>query len=413
MGPGSFSSRVFLHHNPAYAADAEGIRGFLGETWVHQSSVMMHASGALLIAGALLAVLLLTHRMRNITDTGSALAMRARGMKWARILLVVGWAINLLGGTMRLFEPDHPSIAEIGAVAWVQVILIKHVFILGALLASLIAVEWAPRLWHRYRPRAAAIGLVFVFLSAVLGGVSSGLPVPAQSAMMNPPSLGVPSPSPGEHVVEYKNTTFQITGSPVAPAQQEFPFEVDHWAFAMTARIEWTTQSNMIDAWLVDPNGDTVARLTPSQGTTAQTHVDVNLYPGTWVLLMETSQSLMESVHASIKLERGTAQERVLEGTVHVSADGFFEINFWMDPGDHFHYHWHVPDAHGPVHWDIHTHPDGEVRYHERGEAHDGEGDFISGNEQIYSIMWLPLEDRSFTITYRVEGSFRLHSIYG
>lgn len=400
-----------LHHNPAYASEAEGIRGFLGETWVHAVSVMMHASGALLIAGALLAVLLMSHRIRSAADAGTEIALRSRALPVARMLVVVGWGVNLLGGTMRLLEPDHPTIAEVGTIAWVQVLLVKHIVILAALLLSLVAVEWAPRLWHKYASRAAGAGIVLVLISAILGGVSTGLPVPAQDFMMSPPSPGVPSAPPGEYVVDYKNTSFDLTGTPLSPALQEFPFEVDHWAFSMTARVEWGLEQSEFTAHLVDPNGDTAVRLDPGP-TWAEGKVDVNLYPGTWVLVISSSQALSETVAVSVMVERGTSGTRILEDTVTVER--FFELNFWMDPGDWFHYEWSVPEAHGPVRWDIHTHPDPEtVTYHKIGEAHEGEGHFEAGNEQIYSLMWLALEDRAFTITYRVEGTFRLHSIYG
>lgn len=407
--PGRLS---LLHHNPEVAANAEGVRGFLGETWVHPISVMLHTSGALLIAGALLAVILMTHRARHAADPGSAIALRGRALPWARGLLVAGWALNLLGGSMRLFEPDHPTLAEIDTVTWVQVLLVKHIAILVALLASLVAVEWAPRLWHRFSPQAASLGIILVFVSAILGGVSTGLPVPADEMFMQPSSAGVPSAPPGELVVDYRNTSYQnVMGTPLEPFQQEFPFEVDHWAFNMSARVEWTMEQSEFSAHLLDPNEDAVQVLQPGPSW-LEGRVNVNLYPGTWILVVESEQALRETVDVSIEIDKGTSGTRILEDTVTVGRDDFLELNFWMDPDDEFHYEWLVPDAHGPVYWDIHTHPDDEVRYHERGEAFQADGHFTAGNEQIYSILWAPVEDRSFTISYRVEGDFRLHSIY-
>ncbi len=402
-----------LHHNPEFAANAEGVRGFLGQTWVHQFSVMLHTSGALLIAGALLAVILMSHRARHATDLGSAIALRGRTLPWARGLLVAGWALNLLGGSMRLFEPDHPTLGEIDTVTWVQVLLLKHIAILVALLASLVAVEWAPRIWHRLSQQAAFLGIILVFVSAILGGVSTGLPVPADEMFMRPSSAGVPSAPPGEHVVDYWNTSDeQVIGTPFEPYHKEFPFPVDHWAFNMSARIEWGMDQSEFRAHLVDPNGDTAQHLDPGP-TWAQARVNVNLYPGTWILVVESEQALNENVDVFIETDAGTSGTRILEDTVTVGRDDFLELNFWMDPDDDFHYDWSVPDAHGPVYWDIHTHPDDEVRYHERGEAFQADGHFTAGNEQIYSILWAPTGDQSFTISYRVEGDFRLHSIYG
>lgn len=401
-----------LHHNPEYAADATGVRGFLGETWVHQISVMLHASGALLIAGALLAVLLMASRMHHAATAGDALEIRMRGLPWARIVLIVGWALNLLGGTMRLFEPDHPGIAEIGTVAWVQVILIKHGFILVALLASVWAVEWVPKLWRRYASHAAVVGIVFVFLAAILGGVSSGLPVPAQEGMFPARTISAPSEPPGERVEVFTNSSFSsVTAGPLNEWEQELPFRVDPWAFNLSARLEWGSSQSEFTGRLVDPNGDTAAHLEITGPTTAIGIVDVNLYPGPWVLVINSDQAIMDTVAASVKAEEGTAGERTFEGTATVT-DRFLELNFWMDPGDHFHYHWSVPAAHAPVYWDIHTHPDGEVRYHEQGEAGQRQGDFVAGNEQIYSILWAPAGDRGFTIEYQITGTMRLHSVY-
>ncbi len=405
----------FLHHNPDYAADATGVRGFLGETWVHQVSVMFHASGALMIAGALLAVLLMAGRMRHATTTGQALDLRGRGLPLARILVVSGWGLNLLGGTMRLFEPDHPGIAEIDTVTWVQVLLVKHILILGALIASLLAVEWAPRLWRRYAPQAAVVGIVLVFLSAVLGGVSTGLPVPSDEAMSTSNIRG-PSDPPGEQVDVYSNTTYNpVSAGPLNRWEQEFPFRLDPWTFNLSARLEWGSEQSEFTARFIDPNGDTAASVTQTGPTTAIGRVDVNLYPGAWILEIESTQAVMDLVAVSIKAEEGTAGERTFEGTATVN-DGFLEFNLWMDPDDHFHYHWSVPSAHAPIYWDIHTHPDpddlSQVRYIEEGETGEGDGEFVAGNERVYSILWAPVGDQGFTIDYRITGTMRLHSVY-
>lgn len=404
----------FLHHNPEYAADATGVRGFLGETWVHQVSVMFHATGALLIAGALLAVLLMAGRMRHATTPGEAFDLRGGGLPLARILVIAGWALNLLGGTMRLFEPDHPGITEIGTVAWVQVLLIKHLLILGAVVASLIAVEWDPRLWRRLAPQAAVVGIIFVFLSAVLGGFSTGLPVPSDEAMSAGAGIRGPSDPPGTLVEDYTNASYEsITAGPLNPWEQELPFRVDPWAFNLSARIEWGSGQSEFTGSLVDPNGHTAAHLEQTGQTTAMGIVDVNLYPGAWTLVIESEQAIMDLVAVSIKAEEGTAGERTFEGTATVDGDGFLELNLWMDPDDHFHYDWSVPSAHAPVYWDIHTHPDeSQVRYIEQGEAGQGEGEFIAGNERVYSILWAPVGEQGFTIDYHVTGTMRLHSVY-
>ena len=38
--------------------------------------------------------------------------------------------MNLLGGTMRLFEPAHPSLLAFFSDRWVSVMLFKHAFVL-------------------------------------------------------------------------------------------------------------------------------------------------------------------------------------------------------------------------------------------------------------------------------------------
>lgn len=139
--------QVLAHHDPDAAQGAEGIRAWLGEAWVHQTSVTLHATGALLVAGGLAAVLL----MRSLRSDQGWSAWNERSRSWVRLAVMGGWGLNFLGGVMRLYEPDHPGLASFGEVTWVQVLVLKHVALLGAIIFSLLAIEMGPDAWTRSR----------------------------------------------------------------------------------------------------------------------------------------------------------------------------------------------------------------------------------------------------------------------
>lgn len=395
--------RILAHHDPDH--QGSGIRGFLGETWVHQVSVTLHATGALLVAGGLAAVLL----MRTLHRPEGAAPWSPGNHTWVRVAILGGWAVNLLGGSMRLFEPDHPSITAIGDNSWVQILVVKHVALLGAIFFSLLAIELWPRLWTKRLRQHAVIALVLVLFASISGGASTGFMLDTPGPM----SEGEPAGDVGwgdQPVVSWHNTTVPFGGAtPLSPRESSIPVSVPAAVTELWLTIEWENPAGEFWAVLYDARGDPQGTTHNTTDTQAELTIDDAIAGGTWELRVYSTFSLSDSVQTSIRITQGGHELRVLEETV--SLTNGFEINLYMAPGAYFNYSWHIEEGE-PVAWDIHSHPEGRVEIHEEGRDEHAEGAFVAGPDEVYSIYWRPDPGQMVTLTYHLEGNFTLHSIY-
>lgn len=404
--PGTWP-RFLLHHDPDAAANAEGFRAVLGEAWAHQAAVVFHTTGALVVAGALAAVLYLVTVHHNEASPWSTRARRN-----VRTALFVGWVINFLGGVMRLYEPDHPGLSSAPEVAWVNAILIKHLALLAAVGFSVLAVELGPATW-RARPRAnAVIALALVLVSSLIGGVASGLPLGhmEDDSMVGTGGDDESLAFSGAHVT-YQNSSIPMTATPVAPSRSSVSLEVPQLVSEIWVGLEWTLDQSVISAELWDPSGEVVAESGGVTATTAELSLTRNIIAGQYTIVVRSSQAVQETVSVTARITQGEGGIRVLSETVTVAGLGF-EINMYMDPGEWFTYEWSVASGEPAVVWDIHSHPGGQVVVHESGTATNGEGNFTAGEDEIYSIYWQPAPGQVVTLTYRLEGPFRVHSIF-
>lgn len=403
---------TFLHHGDAPEGTSQ-LRLWLGETWVHQSAVILHAVGALLVAGGLIAIMVM-----RWWGTAELSVLRWKGRdRWVRSAVLGGWALNGVGGLMRLFEPDHPGLTMIGDVAWVQVLFIKHIALIGALWLSLLALDLGPRRWTADPPQKAFFAVVLVLLSAVLGGMSTGLVIPGvMDDEMDDPLGGLDGSGGAERYV-WTNASVTLTGTPLGGDTQEVPLQVSALASEILVVVTWTNDRLAVTGRLVDPSGEVADERTRGDDPIRPTNslelaaLADQVVPGQWKVVLTTERAVQESVSVSARVTESGSGLRVLEDTITITAGNFGELNFYMDEGDWFNHTWHVEE--GPaVDWDIHSHPDAAtVNVHEEGNGKSGSGNFTAGPDGIYSILWIAPDNEDVTLHYRVAGVYRVHSI--
>lgn len=402
----SLLSWVLLHHDPNAAEGASGFRAWLGEAWVHQISVTLHATGALLVAGGLAAVLL----MRSLRSDEGWTAWNPQNRAWVRAAVLGGWVLNFLGGAARLFQPDHPGLDHIADVAWVQVLLVKHLALLAAIGFSLLAIELGPEAWTRSRLRQhAVVGLVLVLFASVSGGVSTGLPLPGMD------QAGDDMDGMGEqhagHGVTWRNVTVDVSGAtPLTPKASSVSLDIAPDTTEIFVELQWNEDTSVVWAEAYAPDGSFRTESGNVSTRTAELAVTNDLEPGTWTIMVKSDRAVADTVQVTSRVTVGGEGFRVLEETVTISRG--FEINLYMDPGDYFNYSWSLASGDSAIDWDIHSHPGGEVVYHHEGRDTEAEGNFTAGPHEVYSIYWRPDVAQSVTLTYRVEGNFTVHSIY-
>jgi hypothetical protein len=154
---------------PLHGSHAEDGGGWLGANAVIVLSTALHSLGALLwVVGTATWVVW----RRALWEGHHARSVRSM----ADLTTAAAVLANFAGGGLRLFQPGHPGLEDLGHDAWVQLIFAKHVLLLGAVgLSAWIHLRLGPRLleaFHAGRPseRLERLGrLVPLLLLAVIG----------------------------------------------------------------------------------------------------------------------------------------------------------------------------------------------------------------------------------------------------
>lgn len=86
---------------------------------------------------------------------------------------------------------------------------------------------------------------------------------------------------------------------------------------------------------------------------------------------------------------------------------GFDEVNVIMEENATFTFSF---NASQPIHWDVHSHPPGGVKYWQEGTDASKQGSFTAPARGIYSLLFENDQPLPVDFAFEMRGRFRLHS---
>jgi hypothetical protein len=368
---------------------------------------VLHTLGAIAFLGGLVAYLA-WHRHLAVRHHH-----HRAGLEAAMVLSYVAIVVNLLGGFMRTFESDHPKLEQFGESPWVRAIAIKHVFLFAAMGAAVYLFEAvAPRLVKAHKagtltdpsPAGHRVAVVLVALgivvAAILGAVTQV--VPLVSASDHPEEQH-------EHgaAVLYHNATGQLTSSPFSPSASTGTFDVPAGTVVLNATLTWTPAQTSLRLELAGPEGQKV-----TVPNTAGGRIEAGREAppvGAWTYTIGSDLAVNVAWTLSVELATVPADEHFLAGARVVQPGQFLEVNTEMEEGAMLLWAW---SSSAPVHFNVHSHFDGQVQDHVDGQDSAGHGQFTGEREGGYSLMWENKGTAPVRVDYRVWGDYELDSVF-
>jgi hypothetical protein len=341
--------------------------------------------------------------------------------RWTFWLTMNSVLANLVGGFMRTYLPGHPSITDFAASPWVQVMTLKHMFIFTAL-GGLIFLHHkvAPDLRRaaaRKRlngptPLGHAVGIWIIVTGVVVASVLGAM---AQITPLGDEFEGLHGQeehtTPSGRTVRYTNVTGSLTSIPPALTQEsQGTFDVAADSVVLDATLTWSDAAASLGLWIEaqgDGAGDPGGFFAGSGGR-AEAHVDGPVV-GDWRYRVTGQNAVNVGWQLSIRSATVTGHEVLLSETVTVPPGSFFEINTEMDAGASFRWDW---TASARVHFDVHSHFDGEVQYHVEKQTTSDAGSFRNERAGGYSLLWANEGGAPVTLQYRVWGAFEVDSYF-
>jgi uncharacterized membrane protein len=423
-----------MHHGMETPEDAGALQQFNDSQIGVFTGSVLHTTGALLFTAGIIAFLLVARSLKRQPDErGPWLSI----LPYAHWFTIIGILLNGAGGVMRLYQSDHPGIDQLGSSLWVQVLLVKHLFLLlGVGLAVWVTLRTqAPEPEEHPVPRVAMApnriawfsitSFVTIILATLLGAVAGQAVLPG---MADGDAAG--TGTPGGTVLTDKVLTYQtggtVRGSPLAAGTQEaLTFPVVNGTTKAVVELTWSGASPMsnVDMTVVDGDGAAVDGERTTLGSSAiLLTVMAPDVPANWTVTVTSDSVTDVSYTLKARLTLGDFGDEVLESTVTLTAStNFFEVNLDLAFNRVMNYSWQVEGSSAQVHFDVHTHRDGQVQYHVDGHYNRYEDSWRQDHrtESGVSLLWdpeqadgtRPLQD--IRISYRIEGPVELHSVVG
>lgn len=414
-----------LHHTGAGSdPNATPLQRYLDSDGGVILAGILHTLGALLFTAGLALYIYQARLVKQAKERQGTPSLRV--LPLAHGLTLGGVLLNGIGGLMRLYESDHPGLDELGTSSWVQILLVKHLFlVLGVGLAVYLTyyTHWlatrddAPSSFLPRANRITAVALASfgTILAATVLGAMAG------NALLPPALLpGDEDPGMDEHgghamaSFYYANRTGTITGTPAQPQQ-----EASHWtlppnATQIFAELGWTASPEIqLDLRLLDPAG----KVAPARRETAAGRITLTLdapAAGTWQVVVTATQAFLEPYSVIARATTGplpTIFERTY--TVNPGAPAaLVEVNLLMSVGNRINFTWRVIDSSASLDFNVHIHYDGKVEYPIRGTWNSYASNYThaEGKAKGASLMWENKGTTPLRITCRIEGSFRFDS---
>lgn len=432
MAPGS--SLLPFHHGGATGEDGGFIQGFVDSDGGNVLATFLHTFGALLFTAGLFLYVYQARLVKNAR--GRDIAPSLRLLPLAHVLNLSGIGMNGLGGLMRLYQSDHPGLDQMGDSLWVQVIFVKHLFlIVGVGLAAFLTLrthllaqsDHAPRNFFPETQRIttlAAASFATIIVASVLGAIASSAPLPAAEGTEGAgQALSVPVDanlgSSTTTVISYANASGFITGSLVQPGRASSSLPVPAGATEVWAELAWrnSTRSSILDLVLQGPDGSPVPDQKKTWGPARVVVVVESSQPrGNWQAIVTTTRAVNEAYNLVGRVTQGPVPTSY-EQTFFVNPDAaasFVEINLLMKVGQRFEYTWEVVESPASVDFNIHLHIDNQVLYPVRGSwnRHGGEYTHNESRTEGVSLMWENPSTEPLKVHCRIVGDFKVDSVF-
>ncbi len=368
----------------------------------------LHTLGAI---GFLGGIVLYLSWYRGLTS-GSSELMRLRNAAFATYLSL---ALNFLGGAMRMYQSGHPSLSAIGTSQWVQVLFVKHLFLIAAGVAAVVLFERVgPRL-HRMaandaarqsanRAQATLAGsvVVAIVLAGLLGAVTT-----VSDLGTGGPTLVGPDMDHAEREPLYYNSTNRLTTSLVTDRPAQTTFVVPAGYAVVTTTLTWDGPQTL-RLQLLDPEGNPAGQ---AEEVAGRVRIAASFpAPGIWTASVSSDLAVDVPYTLATKVDPASDHTNILIDTVTLNPGVFYEINTEMELDAVLNWDWHITQGQ-PVHFDVHTHFDGEAQYLVDESVAEHEGNVTAHRKGGYSLLWQNEGATPLTLEYRVWGDFHLHSI--
>lgn len=226
----------------------------------------------------------------------------------------------------------------------------------------------------------------------------------------------------------FEPVSWQFDGEFVAAGVDgpiRYTFVVPENATEVEGLLTWTIPGGALDFIFIDPsgaeNGDGWAESTNRRYVT-------NTYPvvaGEWTVEVTAQQGV--DIHFTMQVEAREAKPygpiedtitippgNALRGTpgsaawTTVMGRDFGEVNLNMVPGDWFNFTW---TSTAPVYYNVHFHNEGTTDRPIEYTGTEMAGNFTAPNNEVYSMLWRNEGTEDVSVTYSLEGQYRLHSI--
>lgn len=386
---------------------------------------VLHTAGALFFTAG---IILFLYIARNLRTSGSLSPTGAGLVRPASWFTLAGVVTNGIGGIMRLYQSDHPSLTQVGESLWVQVLLIKHLFLIAGVGLAVYLI-WRSRdvasdpelmadparesdRWTWFALASVASILAATVLGAVASNASLGEPAPLDSGggsnfPQDPRTLG-----PG--LLAEASSSGTLTGLPMNPDTDRHEFLVPEGTDLLVVEVRWTMEQAEFAVNVADASGAPLQGTETTSVTTMTWKHEGTLAQGTYVIDVSSEQSLQETYSLTVRAVQSLGGANVVQASVPVATGEFFEVNLLMPTGSNISWAWWLEDENETIYFDVHLHPGDEVTYPVQGEWSQHNGTYThDGSTQGPSLLWAN-EDHphAMTVSYKVWGDFAVHSYF-
>lgn len=380
----------------------------------------LHTIGAIAVVAALAMWLSWAKRVHD--DQSRDELRRATGK-----VIWLGIAANLVGGGMRTYLPDHPTIVHIGDEPWVQVMVLKHLFILAALFGLVhlhhVVGPWlekrkaAGRLDER-APTAQAVSVFLVVLGVVVASVLGGYAqiTPIEHEGDDDVVVQSGGDAPTLNATQYLHASGSVTGFGPVDQPATGSFDVPRGTAFLGVSLVWDDPLADLRITLDSTRNDSVEGAFSHGASFGDADGDVSdaiesPVWGPWSYVIEGDNAINVAWTLVLSMQPAEGLVTTLSETLQVAPGAFFEINTVMELEKELCWDWAIAEGE-EVHFDVHTHFDGEVQYIVEQRVASGSGCITSQREGGHSLLWEALGTAPVTLTYTVWGEFEVDSYF-
>ncbi len=188
---------------------------------------------------------------------------------------------------------------------------------------------------------------------------------------------------------------------------QRFEFEVPNGTTEVEGILTWSTPGAVLDFAFFDPSGRENGNGWGESDSHRYVTSTYDVVPGMWTAVVSIERGVDADFDLAVEARLGQPYGPI-SGTYEVPANDFAEINLNMVPGDFFNFTW---SASSEVYFNVHFHSNGTTDRPIETTATALDGRFVAPANEVYSMLWRNQGVLPVTVTFEVDGAYRLHSM--